>query len=242
MNSTFKINELQYYLKYHQPVDTSGLLSFYRKFDGSLSYNTLRWRIHELKKLQVIYSPKRGYYALKDKTAFTHDSTLEMDHIVRTIQTSLPESKFSIYSTDWLTDYSDHTYPCHNIMIDVEACSLTSAFNQIKQSHENVFLSPEESIYEHYISPKSNNIILNKLYVDAPVNHVDSFYYTPKLEKLLVDLILNDPLILMISKPEIKTIVSNLQKAYHINYSTLNRYSKKRYLGERITKYGLLQA
>lgn len=46
----------------------------------------------------------------------------------------------------------------------------------------------------------------------------------------------------MISKPEIKIIVSNLQKAHHINYSTLNRYSKKPYLGERITKYGLLQA
>lgn len=240
MTTTFKIKELKRYLRNHQPVDTKQLLQFYRSFDFSLSFSTLRWRIHELKKREIIYSPKRGQYALREKEAFPQYETPEMKDLARLIQVNYPEVKFSIFTTEWLTRFSDYTYFYHNLVVDVEGQSLNNVFQLIKQHHSNVFLSPDETKYRYYLSPDQENIIVNRLHVDAPLNNIDSHYYVPKFEKLIVDLMINSPIILMISKHEMKHILTRAQEKHHINFSTLRRYAKKRYLGKHPKDFGLL--
>lgn len=241
MNSTFRINELKAFLKKYQPVKTKQIVDFYRTSDSTISCNTIRWRIHELKAKQIIYSPARGQYALQEKASFFHDPTKSINSLTKLVQKKHPTAKFSLYSTEWLTRFSNFTYPSNNLIIDIETDSLNIVYNSIKKSCSNTFLSPNETKYDYYISPDRENIIVNRLYVDAPLKNVDSSYYIPKLEKILVDLMINDPIILMISKPEMKYIISNIQKTYHINYSTLRRYAQKRHFGKKETAYGLLK-
>ncbi len=75
---------------------------------------------------------------------------------------------------------------------------------------------------------KKKNIIVTRLHFDAPLYKVNDNYYTPKLEKLIVDLLINDPVILPISYSEINTIIMNAIDTYSINFSTLARYAKKK--------------
>lgn len=42
-------------------------------------------------------------------------------------------------------------------------------------------------MYNYYISPQEENTIVNQLHVDAPLNKVNNNFYTPKLEKLLIE-------------------------------------------------------
>lgn len=228
MNTTFRIKELKLFLKNRQPVKTIELVQFYRSFDSTISFNTVRWRIHELKKMQVIYSPARGQFALQEKQAFLHNETQKMKQLAKVIQTNHPATRFSIYSTEWLTRFSDFTYPYSNLIVDIEGKSMHAVYRSIQNSYSNVFLSPNETKYDYYISPKRENIIVNRLYVDAPLRRLDSFYYLPKLEKILVDLMINEPIILMLSKYETKQIITKIQTTYNINYSTFKRYAEKR--------------
>lgn len=191
--------------------------------------------------MQVIYSPARGKYALQEKETFLHKQTQSIKRLAKVVQKNHPTTKFSIYSTECLTRFSKLTYPANNLIIDVEGSSLKTTYQSIKTTYSNAFLFPEEANYRHSISPERENIIVNRLYADAPLTNIDSFYYVPKLEKILIDLIINDPIILMISKHEMKQILTHIHNTYNINYSTLKRYAKKRYLDKKSTDFGLIK-
>ena len=42
-------------------------------------------------------------------------------------------------------------------------------------------------MYNYYISPQEENMIVNQLHVDASLNKVNDNFYTPKREKLLIE-------------------------------------------------------
>ncbi|KFN93322.1 hypothetical protein TMUPMC115_0527 [Tetragenococcus muriaticus PMC-11-5] len=104
---------------------------------------------------------------------------------------------------------------------------LDAAFYFLQENFSNTFLSPDQEMYDYYVSAQEKNIIVTRLHFDAPLYKVNDNYYTPKLEKLIVDLLINDPVILPISYSEINTIIMNAIDTYSINFSTLARYAKK---------------
>ena len=85
---------------------------------------------------------------------------------------------------------------------------------------------------------QSKIIIVNRLYVDAPLNRIRGNYHLPKLEKLVMDLIVNEPLILPVGVSKVKAIITNVRGKYNLNYSTLLRYAKK----DMPKKTGILRA
>ena len=121
--------------------------------------------------------------------------------------------------------------------VDIDA--LKSVFHFLKQQYRNVYLNPDEKFYDLYISPQEENIILKRLYVDAPRNRINENYHIPKLEQLLVDLIINDPMILPIGASEVKKIIANARDKYNLNYSTIQRYAKKRRVEKALVPFGL---
>lgn len=239
MTDALKIDELKVFLKSNQPVNTKELLHFYQQFVPTLKINTLRWRIYELKKLDIIYSPQRGFYALQEKKKFIPSATELIETISKSVQDRFPYAKFSIFSTQWLTNFSNHMYQSKNIILEVEIDVIDAVFHFLNEEFPNVFLLPDQKMYDYYISPQQENIIITRLYVDAPLSQIEGSYYIPRLEKLLVDLVINTPVILPISQSEIKTIITNVLEVYNINYSTLSRYAKKRGIEKRLVEFNL---
>lgn len=228
MKNTLHIDELIHYLKEQQPVSTEDLLKFYHQYTPDLPIATLRWRIYELKKKGVIYSPKRGLYAFNEKQIFQLKPTKKMDEIANLLQENFPYVPFSIYPTKWIGAFSNHLYQTDNIVVEIDADVLDASFHFLKEKYPNTFLSPEQKIYDYYISPQEENIIVTRLYVDAPLNKIQNNFYTPKLEKVVIDLLISDPLIYPAGAFEVDTIIMNILNMYHINFSTLNRYARKR--------------
>lgn len=49
-----------------------------------------------------------------------------------------------------------------------------------------------------------------------------------KIEKLIVDLLANNPIVFPVDPAEVQVIITTALTTYNINYSTLTRYAKKR--------------
>lgn len=242
MSTALRLSELMNYLEKNQPVSTQQLLEFYQTFEPDIKVNTLRWRIYHLKQACVIYTPKRGLYALQEKKAFLPEQTEKMKKLAQQIQAKYPYVNFSIYPTEWLSGLTEHVYQSRNIILEVDVDALNSVFHFVKEQYPNVYLRPDRGIYDLYISPSEENIIVNRLYVDAPLNRIEGNYHLPKLEKLLVELIINEPIILPVGESEVRTVVTNAREKYNINYSTLLRYAKKRHVEKKLTSFGLKES
>ena len=242
MTSKLRLNELGIFLKHNQPVSTQQLLQFYQTFEPDLKVSTLRWRIYQLKQDNFLYSPKRGIFALTEKKEFMPEQSEMMDELAGIIQEKYPYADFSLYRTEWLTDLADHVYQSKNIIVEVDIDALESVFHFLKERYRNVYLNPDNTIYDLYISPHDENIILERLYVDAPLNRRSGNYQIPKLEKLLVDLIVNDPMILPVGVSEVKKIIANALSKYNLNYSTILRYAKKRRVEKKLIPFGIKES
>lgn len=236
MTKALHKKDLIIFLKNNPIVTTQELFDFYHQFNPDLPISTLRWRIYELKKQGIIYSPKRGGYALNKKESFQPEPTQEMEKLASLLQERFPYAPFSIYSTRWIGNLSNHVYKTNNLVIEIDADILDATFHFLKEHFPNTFLSPEQKMYDYYILPQEENIIINRLHVDAPLNKIRANYHTPKLEKLIVDLVINDPIIFPIGVAEVKTIITNALEVYNINYSTLTRYANKRNAKQKLDK------
>lgn len=224
------------FLSKNPTITTQEFLNFYRQFNPDLPINTLRWRIYELKQQGIIYSPKRGLYTLNKKELFQPTPTQRMEEIAKLLKKKFPYVRFSIYPTQWIGSLSNHVYQTNNIVVEIDADVLEATFHFLKELFPNTFLSPEQEMYDYYILPQEENIIISRLHVDAPLNKIRENYYTPKLEKLIVDLVINDPVILPIGTAEVEIIITNALDTHNINYSTLTRYANKRNAKQRLGK------
>ncbi len=239
MNNALHKKELINFLNEKSPITAQEFLKFYHQFDPNLPINTLRWRIFELKKQGIIYSPKRGLYALNEKEFFQPAISQKMHEVAELLQERFPTVRFSIYPTQWIGNLTNHVYQTNNLVVEIDIDVLDAAFYFLREYFPNTFISPEQKMYDYYILPQEENIIINRLHVDAPLNKVSKNFYTPKLEKLLVDVAVNDPVILSIGAAEIKAIITNALDTYNINYSTLKRYATKRNAKRKLEKFTL---
>lgn len=236
MEKSLYKEELIFFLKKNSTITTQEFFNFYRQFNPDLPINTLRWRIYKLKQQGIIYSPKRGLYALNNKKLFQPVPTQKMEELANLLQEKFPYVRFSIYPTKWFGNLSNHVYKTNNLVIEIDADALDAAFYFLKEHFPNTFLSPEQKMYDHYILPQEENIIINRLHVDAPLNKIRENYYTPKLEKLIIDLLINNPIIFPVGTAEVKTIITNALDTYNINYSTATRYANKRNARKKLDK------
>lgn len=236
MNKNLHREELSAFLEKKATINMQEFLKFYQQFDPSIPLNTLRWRVYELKQQGIIYSPKRGLYALNKKKSFQPKLTEKMEELANLLQLKFPYARFSIYSTKWISNFSNHIYQTNNLIVEIDGDVIDAAFHFLKEHFPNTFIAPEQKMYDYYISPQAENIIINRLHVDAPLIKVKENYYLPKLEKLIIDLLVNNPVVLPIESKEITTIIANIIDVYNINYSTLTRYANKRYVKHKIDK------
>jgi hypothetical protein len=234
MPKSLQISKLMAFLKENQPVDSAQLLAFYQNFDPELKESTLRWRIYELKRRNIIWSSSRGQFSLQNKKIFTTEITPKMEEITKRIMTQFPYLKVATYSSNWFSELTTHIYSSQNIVVEVEAVAIDAVFHFLKESYQNVYLKPSKEIHNNYISPQTENILITNFYVDAPMVWQNKNFYTPKLEKLLVDLLVSPPT--TISKSDVQEILENANDIYNVNKSTINRYAKKRHLKQKEAK------
>ncbi len=98
-------------------------------------------------------------------------------------------------------------------------------------SRKEIYLNPDEKAINFYIAESNYPVVIKKLITRSPISKrtekVGKFY-TPLLEKILVDLFAEEKLFNYLQGSELMHIYMNAISNYAINFTKLFSYAKRR--------------
>ena len=208
------------------------LLDFFRYFQPDLKEGTFGWRIYDLKNKNIIKSVRKGYYAISNKLKYKPEVSDTLLKLTKIISNRFEDIKYCIWDTDWINEFSQHQSSKKLIIIEIEKDFVESLYYELKDAFRfDFYLNPDEKTIDFYISESNNPIIVKKMITRSPIlkrNEQRVKFYTPLLEKILVDLFAESKLFYFYQGAELIHIYENAIKNYTINYTKLFGYAKRR--------------
>lgn len=120
-------------------------------------------------------------------------------------------------------------------MIEVDKESVEAIFYSLREKYSKVFLNPNNSILELYVSKTNDPIIVKPLISEAPLQSIGNIN-TITLEKILVDLFCDENLFQFYQGREKKILFNEAYTKYTVNKNKLLRYASRRGKKEEIEK------
>lgn len=208
------------------------LFDFYRFFEPALKEGTFGWRIYDLKNKNIIKPIKRGYYVISYKQKYKPEISQELIKLSKKITEQFKDIKYCIWNTEWLNEFSQHQSGKKIILIEIEKDFTESLYYELKDSFNyDIFLKPDESAMDFYVSESSQPIVIKKLITRSPISkRTDKKipFYIPQLEKILVDIFAEEKLFYFYQGSELMHIYKNAISNYTINFTKLFSYAKRR--------------
>ncbi len=208
------------------------LFQFYSYFEPELKEGTFGWRIYDLKKRNIIKPLKRGLYKISCKPKYKPDISPNLLKIAKQLSEKFDEVNHCVWETVWLNEFVKHQTSKSMLIIEVEKGFEESFYYALKDNmHREVFLNPDEKDIDLYVAESNQPVIVKKLLTRTPLmkrteNKVK--FYTPSLEKILVDLFAEERLFYHLQGGELIHIYENALSNYTINFTTLFSYAKRR--------------
>jgi len=208
------------------------LFDFFRYFEPDLKDGTFGWRIYDLKNKNIIKSIKRGYYTISYKPKYKPEISGDLPKLAKVISERFEDVKYCLWDTDWINEFSQHQSGKKLFVIEIEKDFVESLYYELKDSFRfDLYLNPDEKAIDFYISESQNPIIIKKLITRSPISKRTEKrikFYTPLLEKILVDLFTESKLFYFYQGAELMHIYENALKNYTLNYTKLFSYAKRR--------------
>jgi len=208
------------------------LFDFFRYFEPDLKEGTFGWRIYDLKNKNIIKSIQRGYYTISYKPIYKPEISGEVLKLAKVIAERFEDVKHCIWDTDWINEFAQHQSGKKLIIIEIEKDFVESLYYELKDSFRfDFYLNPDEKAIDYYISESQNPVIIKKLITRSPISKRTEKkvkFYTPLLEKILVDLFAEKKLFYFYQGAELMHVYENALKNYTINYTKLFSYAKRR--------------
>lgn len=230
--SKFIENKLIEKFKEKEYFTREELLEFFKYYEPDLKEGTFGWRIYDLKKKDIIKPLKRGLYTISYKPKFRPILPESLFKLARQIYHRYEDVRFCIWESGWLNEFAQHQTSRSTIFIEIERGFEESVFYDIRDITKNqLFLNPHEKEIDLYISESHKPIVIRKLVSRAPLlkrTERKVTYYTPTLEKLLVDLYAEEKLFNYLQGSEMIHIYENAMAKYTLNFTRLFSYAKRR--------------
>ena len=208
------------------------LFDFFRYFEPNLKEGTFGWRIYDLKNKNIIKSIQRSYYTISYKPKYKPEISGEILKLAKVISERFEDVKHCIWDTDWINEFAQHQSGKKLIIIEIEKDFVESLYYELKDSFQfDFYLNPDEKAIDFYISESQNPVIIKKLITRSPISKRTEKrvkFYTPLLEKLLVDLFTEKKLFYFYQGAELMHVYENVLKNYTLNYTKLFSYAKRR--------------
>jgi len=214
------------------------LLLFYRELEPDLKEATFGWRVFDLKKRHIIKDVKKGIYTLEEKQKFRPELDNKIIKISKFLETSFDYHNYNIWSTAWLNEMTELQTTSYMIILEVDKGSMETVFYNLKDKGKfnNVYLKPDETMINTYISEISEPLIVKSMISRAPVMKIRNVII-PTIEKILVDLYCDEKLFYAFQGHQLVKIYDSCLSRYIINYSRLLNYAKRRKREEGITEF-----
>lgn len=217
------------------------LFEFYQHYEPELKEGTLGWRINDLKKRNIIKPIKRGLYVISNIASYHPEISPSLLRLAKLLSEKFDEVKSCVWESDWLNEFTQHQTSKSTLYIEIEKGFEESLFYALKDhSYKEVFLNPDAKTIDLYIAESAQPIIIKKLRTRAPLvkrKEKKVAFYTPTLEKILVDLLAEEQLFHYLQGGELIHIYENALEKYPINFTTLFSYAKRREREEDIKQF-----
>ena len=208
------------------------LFDFFKYFEPNLKEGTFGWRIYDLKNKNIIKSIQRGFYTISYKPEYKPEISNELLKLAKVISERFEEVKYCLWDIDWINEFSQHQSGKKLIVIEIEKDFVESLYYELKDSFRfDFYLNPDEKAIDFYISESQNPVIIKKLITRSPISKRTEKkikFYTPLLEKILVDLFTENKLFYFYQGAELMHVYENTLKNYSLNYTKLFSYAKRR--------------
>lgn len=217
------------------------LLGFYLSFEPDLKEGTFSWRIFDLKNKNIIRPVRRGLYVISNKPVYKPVLSPHLIELAKQITTTFEDVNYCIWETEWLNEFSQHQSGKRIVLIEIEKDFLDSLYFEIKDSSEfELYLNPDEKTIRYYIAESNYPVIIKKMVTRSPVaSRIEKGgqFYTPLLEKILVDLFADEQLFYFLQGSELSHIYKNAISNYAIDFTKLFSYAKRRDREEDIRQF-----
>ena len=214
------------YFKGNERLPKQKLVGSIKKDFPDWSDNTINMYLSRLKKKGVIHSPSRGIYELDRHASFQPNISTTLKRIFNKIKREFPYIAFCVWDTVWLHDFMRHQPFKHYIVLEVEKDACESVFGYLSETMKNIFLNPDEELFDRYISNLDGVVIIKNMVSEAPLIE-EQKVIIPSLEKLLVDMLI-DTALFSAQQSEKEFIMRSVVKKYTLNELKMRRYANRR--------------
>lgn len=234
-------NRLIEEFKNKESFNREELFNFYRYFEPELKEGTFGWRIYDLKNRNIIKPIKRGLYVISYKPRYKPDISPSIFKIAKQLAERFNEIKHCVWETSWLNEFTQHQANKSILILEIEKGFEASLFYELRDSiKREIYLNPDEKVIDFYIAESNNPVIVKKLITRAPLEkktEKNIKFYTPTLEKILVDLFAEEKLYYFVQGSELMHIYENAITKYTIDFTKLLSYAKRRERDQDIKQF-----
>jgi hypothetical protein len=217
------------------------LFEFYRQDEPDLKESTFAWRIHDMIDKNIIRSVNRGVYVISSKPKYKPEISAEHMKLAVWISRKYKEVKHCIWDTSWINEFSQHQSSTQITFLEIEKDLMESVFYALKDSFKSeIYLNPNENVVQYYVAESTKPIVIKSLKSRSPVDKRikdKREVYTPSLEKILVDLFVDQQLFYYIQGFELTHVYENAINYYAVNFTKLFRYAKRRNREDEIKQF-----
>ena len=189
---------------------------------------TLTWRIHDLKSRGLLHAAGRGQYTTQPaKPDYLPIITSGPLRLYQKATAVLPSGTARcLTDTAWLSELLGLSSPVSFILIETEKAQLNTVYDALVELSRKVFLNPDASDVQRYVSTHDRAVVLRPLVSEAPTNDMEGVIAS-SLEKLLVDAIVYTDLYANL-QPHLPTLFYNVRSQFSLNESRIRRYARRR--------------
>lgn len=193
-----------------------------------ISKVTLSWYLREMVNNNTLFKLGRGIYTSKAVSIKEYEPHLrpEVVKVGRKIEKAFPLITVSVFDGQNFSDFQHHMSSNNAIYVEVDRDATEAVFHFLKREGYKVYMNPDKDFVYDNIDLDSNVIIVKPLITESPLLEYKGVK-TPRIEKLLVDIICDEDLDYL-NGIEWHYMLENAFGRYSINRSNMLRYASRR--------------
>lgn len=201
-------------------INTSRLKKYLLNAHVSFSDPVLRQTVHRLMKRRNIYDAGQGWYSSLETEYSLHTAPVEED--VEVLEEEFPFLEFCVWSNQQIASHYHHLPTKFLIFIHTEKNTQEAVFNFLLSQEKHAYLDPKTTNMQNFHQKKYTYIVRSSIPRQPCSNHFAT------VEKILVDLHVENEKFNLMGEEEFRTILFNIAAPARIQVSRLLSYSHER--------------
>ena len=201
----------------------------YREKYGEKTRDTLDYALRkEVTAGNIVHIGRNQYAYAKEKRLYTYEYSDAARHVAVEILKEYPSVDFQIFELVQLNTFVNHLYAHNTIFVSVENDAVDYVFDSLRDEYPGrIMLKPRAEDYFRYLV--ENQIVVLRLPSESPKG-IDAPWKS-RLEKILVDIMVDKLLTRIVSESEYDVIFSQAFDRYLVDTSSMLRYASRKGAG-----------